>query len=139
LLLLAHLPIPDVPAYARTCHTTVSLVHDDSLWEKQWRALGIDQYALQDVLNMLEARSKASTAESDRDIADEEFGDFMSVSGPPSQMGNFVGGGGAALSSLFMLALSLSLPHPSTTNATFKSKYIHAHSLLKGLLPILAT
>lgn len=42
LLVLAHLPIPDIPAYSRCCRATAGFVRDERSWERRWRALGID-------------------------------------------------------------------------------------------------
>lgn len=42
LLIIAHLPVPDLPRVAQTSRAFGRLVSSDLAWEKRWNALGIE-------------------------------------------------------------------------------------------------
>lgn len=141
LLILAHLPVPDFPAYSRCCRSTAALAQDEKLWESRWKALGVDVHKLDVVLDDLEAKSRgqaaASRAAAPPTIAvDDDFGDFATadvLGQPPSQgeMGDFVG----AFSNVALATQLPSMP----TKKTFRSMFIRAHTLLKPLTKVLSS
>jgi recyclin-1 len=124
LLVLSFLPIPDFPSYARTSRQIAVLTRDEKIWERRWKALGVDPGS---VLDELEAKVKVQNAANRAnapptlavDIVDDDFGDFASVN---TFNGDFVNG---------FNAISLSATRPIST---FRSKYTRAHNLLKPLL-----
>lgn len=132
LLVLSHLPIPDLPAYVRCSHSTAALAQIDSVWESRWKALAIDTHGLAKVLDDLESRFQDQTAASRASVpptipVDDEFGDFASgadvLIAPPEEMGDFVG----AFSNVSVTSPRL------PPKDTFRSKYIRAHALLRQL------
>lgn len=128
LLVLSYLPIPDFPAYARCSRATSKLVRDDKIWEARWRALGLEKDpSLKKAIVILERKSRDQVAAAPPIIpVDDEFGDFATAdafsTSAPEEMGDFVGAFGVV---------------PTALNETNKTKYVHVHSLLKPLLPIL--
>jgi recyclin-1 len=148
LLVLKYIPVPDVPAYARTNRALARLASSEELWEHHYALLGIDRYGFGPVLDELESRTHKEVPEQQPptltvDVADDDFGDFASgsndifglgIGGFPTQsvlststaeMGNFVGG------STVMQATNVL----STTS--FRALYIRAHKLLRNLAPAL--
>lgn len=127
LLVLSYLPVPDFPAYARCSRATSKLVRDDKLWEARWKALGLEKDpSLKKAIDILERKSRDQVAAEPPIIpVDDEFGDFATAdafsSPAPEEMGDFVGAFGV----------------PAALKETNKTKYVHVHSLLKPLLPIL--
>ena len=63
LLVLAHLPIPDLPAYAASSRALAALVRDgdSSLWKAKWNALAIEKNQLSNVLDELERKTNEKT------------------------------------------------------------------------------
>lgn len=131
LLVFAHIPIPDIPAYARCSRATVQVSRNEKIWKSKWDALGVDTLGLSSVLDELETRSRNQVAAAPPTIPveslDDDFGDFASVSNahPPrtDELADFVGA---------FNGLSLSMPRaPTTSRPTFRSMYQRAHSLLK--------
>ncbi|KAF7430450.1 F-box protein: endocytic membrane traffic, recycling ReCYcling 1 [Pleurotus ostreatus] len=142
LLILAHLAVPDFPAYSRCSHATAALAQDEKIWQARWAALAVDKYALSDVLDELEANSKGKTgaiksAAPPTLEVDDEFGEFASVdivNNPPiEEMGDFVGGG-------FDDIARMVLPTPQLvpTRVTPRTMYMRAHRLLKPLTTALS-
>ncbi|KAG9218157.1 hypothetical protein CCMSSC00406_0008096 [Pleurotus cornucopiae] len=142
LLILAHLAVPDFPAYSRCSHATAALAQDEKIWQARWTALAVDKYALSDVLDELEANSKGKTgaiksAAPPTLEVDDEFGEFASVdivNNPPiEEMGDFVGGG-------FDDIARMVLPTPQLvpTRITPRTMYMRAHRLLKPLTTALS-
>ncbi|KDQ54036.1 hypothetical protein JAAARDRAFT_160970 [Jaapia argillacea MUCL 33604] len=140
ILVLTHLPIPDIPAYSLCSRATAELSKDERVWKDRWIRLGVEKHDLSGALNELESRSKGLYASSRAsapptlpvDSFDDEFGDFASVDTiAPSQdeMGDFVGG--------FGQPVSLSTSNSSKPN--YRSMYIRAHSLLKPLTHALSS
>lgn len=141
LIILTHLPVCDIPAYARCSHGTSALAYDDSIWQKRWNSLSIDTYGLSATLDDIETHQKGQIAAS-RAAApptipvDDDFGDFATVDvlqPRPDELGDFVGAFDA-------LAASAKPPRPATTRFSlstkdsFRNKFIRAHNLLKPLL-----
>ncbi|KAF9440703.1 hypothetical protein P691DRAFT_715495, partial [Macrolepiota fuliginosa MF-IS2] len=136
LIILAHLPVHDIPAYARCSHATSALAYDESLWQKRWTALAVEKHGLSGPLDDVEAHQKGQVAAS-RAAApptipvDDDFGDFASVDilqPPPEELGDFVGAFDA-------LAAPSRVPVTSVqTKDTFRNKFIRVHNLLKPLL-----
>ncbi|KXN81993.1 F-box protein pof6 [Leucoagaricus sp. SymC.cos] len=139
LLILSHLPVHDIPAYACCSHGTSALAFDDSIWQKRWNALFTEKHGFSATLDDIEAHQKGQVAAS-RAAApptipvDDDFGDFASVDvvhPPADELGDFVGAFDA-------LAATAKPKPPSTfalsTKDTFRNKFIRAHNLLKPLL-----
>ncbi|KAJ7134384.1 exocyst complex component Sec10-domain-containing protein [Mycena epipterygia] len=142
LLILAYLPIPDFPAYARCAHATAGLTRSEGVWEARWKALGIETHSLASVLDDLENRSRGQAAAS-RAAApptipvDDEFGDFASVDvlGVPElgEMGDFVG-------EFTVSPMTPRFPIPALpSKPTYRSMFMRAHCLLKPLTDALAS
>lgn len=143
LTILSYLAIPDVPAFSRTSRRLAELSRDERVWEAKWRAFGIENRGspeLGKALDELEMRAKgkavagrapapvtAGLAES----ADDDFGDFASGSGSASQdvFGAFQG----------MSLSSHQAVLATSSDATYRQKFIRAHTILKTLLPSLAS
>ncbi|TFK34682.1 f-box protein pof6 [Crucibulum laeve] len=141
LLVLSHLPIPDFPAYSRCSHSTAALAQDETVWEKRWKALGVDKHVLAPVLDDLEHRSQdraaASRAAAPPTISvDDEFGDFGDadvLSPPPEEMGDFVGA---------FAGVSMSPRTPAFgahQKETYRAKFVRAHNLLRPLTKALGS
>jgi recyclin-1 len=146
LLILQFIPVPDVPAYARTNRALARLATSEPLWEHHYTLLGIDRYEFGPVLDELESRARMEAPEQPPtltvDVADDDFGDFTSgtgtfgssFSGFPSQSGvstslsevdNFVGS-------------ETVMQGTNAIGATsFRSLYMRAHRLLRKLAPAL--
>lgn len=143
LLILSHLPVPDVPSYSRCCRETAAFARDEVLWDKRWKALGVDaDFAFKKVLDSLERKSNERTVNS-RAAAppvipvDDEFGDFTTADifqPPPDEMGDFVG----AFQNVHNE--SLVAPHsPLPPKDSSRTKYMRAHTLLKPLIRLLSS
>lgn len=139
ILILTHLAVSDIPAYARGSKAFANLAKDDRVWEARWKRFTAHNPSLSSVLDDLEGRSKAQNGLLKEQApptltidADDDFGDFTSVNAPRDEMGAFVGTFPPALQS----------PIPSTTfvptKPNFRTQYMRAHSLLKALLPALS-
>ncbi|ESK87227.1 f-box protein pof6 [Moniliophthora roreri MCA 2997] len=143
LLILNHLPIPDFPNYSLASRAAAVLTRNDKIWEKRWKALGVEKYGLQTVLDDLDAHKKgqvaASRAAAPPTIAvDDDFGDFASgdlMAGDEDEMGDFVGGFDSAL------AAATSKPAPTAPTVpvenNYRNQFIRAHNLLKPLTKFL--
>jgi recyclin-1 len=145
LAILQYIPVPDVPAYARTNRALARLAASEELWEYHYALLGIDRYGFGPVLDGLENRAQKQVSEQPPtltvDVADDDFGDFASgsdtfglgfggstqsgFSTSQTEVGNFVGG-------------STVMQGTNVLGATpFRSLYIRAHKLLRSLAPAL--
>jgi recyclin-1 len=127
LLVLNHLPIPDIPAYARASRATASLSRDEKIWERRWNDLAITRHALDDTLDDLESKQKpkASTCSPPTIPVDDDFGDFTSAPRTPS------------VPSLSAAFTSFAFTDASPGKQTFRTRYIRAHSILyKCLAPL---
>lgn len=136
LLILTHLPIPDLPSYSRCSRATAALSRDEKAWETRWKSIGVERHGLASVLDDFEAKSRGQAAASRAaapptipvEYIDDDFGDFASaniLAPPPDEMGDFVGAFSAAsLTSRVPVVAAIS-------DATFRSKYVRAHTLLK--------
>jgi recyclin-1 len=125
-LVLAHLPIPDVARYARASRATCRVARDERVWERRWLGLAAQSLGLAAILDELEAGTKHTGAHGPATLAvsslDDDFGDFASA--PP------------------LLDLSSSAPlssvdtyEPGKPTPTFRAKYVRAHTLIRPLLP----
>jgi recyclin-1 len=144
LAILQYIPVPDVPAYARTNRALARLAASEELWEHHYTLLGIDRYGFGPVVDELENRAQKQVSEQPPtltvDVAEDDFGDFASGSdtfglfGGSTQngfstssveVGNFIGG-------------STVMQGTNVLGATsFRSRYIRAHKLLRSLAPAL--
>jgi len=124
LLVLNHLPIPDIPAYARASKATADLSRDEKVWQRRWNDLCVTRHALDDTLDELESKQKAKTRTRSPptipvDSFDDEFGEFTSAPGIPS-----------------IPSLSAAFPFTGALpgKQTFRVRYMRAHSILKMCL-----
>lgn len=135
LLILSHLPIPDIPAYSRSCRTLSKLAKDEKLWKVKLDCLSLDQHGLASVLDDLEAKAKgvagASRASAPPtihvDVIDDDFGDFAAPqvnAMPADEMGEFVG-------SFSNTSISAAPFIQAESRPTSKSLYARAHGLLR--------
>jgi recyclin-1 len=146
LVILQHIPVPDVPAYARTNRALARLAASEALWKHHYILLGVDRYGFGPVLDELESRTREEITEQPPtltvDVADDDFGDFTSgtdtfgfgFGGFPSQsgfstsspeVGNFTGSG-TVMQDTNVLG-----------ETSFRALYIRAHKLLRNLAPAL--
>ncbi|KAG2033348.1 exocyst complex component Sec10-like protein [Suillus americanus] len=127
LLILNHLPIPDIPAYARVSRATAGLSRDEKVWERRWNDLAITRHALDDTLDDIESKQKpkASTYSPPTIPVDDDFGDFTSAPRTPS------------VPSLSAAFTSFAFTDASPGKQTFRTRYTRAHSILnKCLAPL---
>ncbi|KAG1855634.1 exocyst complex component Sec10-like protein [Suillus subalutaceus] len=127
LLILNHLPIPDIPAYARASRATAGLSRDEKVWERRWNDLAITRHALDDTLDDIESKQKpkASTYSPPTIPVDDDFGDFTSAPRTPS------------VPSLSAAFTSFAFTDASPGKQTFRTRYTRAHSILnKCLAPL---
>lgn len=146
LVVLQYIPVPDVPAYARTNRALARLAVSEELWKHHYSLLGIDRYGFGPVLDELENRARKEVAEQPPtltvDVADDDFGDFASgsdtfglgfgglqtqsgFSTSSAEVGDFIGG-------------SMAMQGTNVLGATsFRALYIRAHKLLRNLAPAL--
>jgi len=146
LLILSYLPIPDISSYSRCCRATAVFANDDTIWNKRWKALGIEKDpAFKRVLDILDRKSNEKIVESRAAgppiiPVDDEFGDFTAadVFAPPEEMGDFVGAfhNTQHIPTTPSKFGSYSFPTP---NDTSRIKYIRAHTLLKPLTRLLSS
>ncbi|CCM05375.1 uncharacterized protein FIBRA_07591 [Fibroporia radiculosa] len=142
ILILTHLAICDLPAYALTCRALATLVNDARVWEARWNAFRIEEHNLEDVLSSIEEKMKAQNAALQGqapptlavDIVDDDFGEFADVGAQPGELGDFVGvfEGTSITSPRSPVYTAVSL------NASHRTPYIRAHRLLKSFVPALS-
>ena len=146
LVILQHIPVPDVPAYARTNRALARLAASEALWKHHYILLGVDRYGFGPVLDELENRTREEITEQPPtltvDVADDDFGDFTSgtdtfgfgfggfpsqsgFSTSPPEVGNFTGSG-TVMQDTNVLG-----------ETSFRALYIRAHKLLRNLAPAL--
>ncbi|KAH8987590.1 exocyst complex component Sec10-like protein [Lactarius akahatsu] len=146
LLILQYIPVPDVPAYARTNRALARLASSEPLWEHHYNLLGIDRHGFGPVLDEFESRARKEAPEQPPtltvDVAEDDFGDFTSgtdafgfgLGGFPTQsgistslaeVGNFIG--------------SETVMHGTNVlgATSFRALYMRAHRLLRNLAPAL--
>jgi recyclin-1 len=118
LLLIANLPIPDIPAYARCAKATAAFVRNDSAWEKRWKALSVhNDLAFRKVLDGLEQKANEqatkSRAAAPATIAvDDDFvGAFNNIN----------------------TSLASSAAPVAPSKDSYKAKFIRAYNLLRPL------
>ena len=97
ILILTHLAVSDIPAYARGSKAFSNLAKDDRVWEARWKRFTAHNPSLSSVLDDLESQSKAQNGLLKEQApptltvdADDDFGDFASVNAPKDEMGAFV-------------------------------------------------
>ncbi|KAI9438306.1 exocyst complex component Sec10-like protein [Lactarius indigo] len=144
LLILQYIPVPDVPAYARTNRALARLAASEPLWEHHYNLLSIDRYGFGPVLDELESRARKEAPEQPPtltvDVAEDDFGDFTSgtdafgfgFGGFPTQSGTSLAEVGNFIGSETVMQGTNAL---GTT--PFRALYIRAHRLLRNLSPAL--
>ncbi|RDX42287.1 hypothetical protein OH76DRAFT_135417 [Lentinus brumalis] len=142
ILVLTHLAVPDISAYARCSRALANLAKDERVWEARWKAFGVEKHKLADVLDALDDKQKVQNG-LDKTHApptlapeslDDDFGDFASINAPTAEeMGDFVG----TFSTPRMPSAAFT-QGPSSTK-TYRAQYIRAHTLLKPLVPALSS
>jgi recyclin-1 len=131
ILILAFLPIPSLPSYARASRALYRLSQDERLWERKWNALGVAKHDLSSILDDLEGKNLlGSTSKGPPMLTvddEDDFGDFASaplavrLSTPlPTEAGNFVNFSGLTNMTL----------NSAPTKPSFRSLYIRAHTAL---------
>lgn len=140
ILILTYVAIPDLPTLSRVSRALSNLCKDERVWEARWVRFASGNQHLALVLDDLESKTKTQNAVRKSSLpptlaldgADDDFGDFTSVNAPPDEMGDFVGAFSSAV---------ITHPPPSSIapKATFRSRYIRAHTLLKTILPALSS
>jgi recyclin-1 len=141
LQIIADLPLPDVPAYARCSRTTAAFVRNDSVWERRWKSLLVDNDAtfkkvLDDLERKASERASISRAAGPPVISvDDDFGDFADANIvaqlPAEEMGDFVG----AFSNVNISVASSKLP----AKDSYKAKFVRAYNLLRPLTRLLSS
>ena len=135
-LIVCHLSVPDIPAYAICSRATRLCAAHDSIWEKRWKALGIDNHpVLHNILEHLQRKTNEISAAAP---PEDDFGDFTTAElyspSSPDVMRDFSG----AFQNMHLTALpTLSSYSQHAANESYKTKYIRVHNLLKPLTRIL--
>ncbi|KAI0342549.1 hypothetical protein BDW22DRAFT_1407606 [Trametopsis cervina] len=141
ILILSYVAVADIPAYALTSRALSRLSKDERVWESRWKAFGVDRPQFNSILDELESASKTQNAIRQGqappmlavESADDDFGDFSTVSPPTDTMGDFVTGfAGASIQSPQLHSWS-----PKQTE--YRAKYIRAHNLLKSFARALSS
>ncbi|PPQ73408.1 hypothetical protein CVT24_008502 [Panaeolus cyanescens] len=150
LLVLANLPVPDIPAYARSSRALSGFTRDDSVWKERWLSLNIHKEpALKKLIDELDKKSSQQLAAS-RAAAppminvEDEFGDFASAESANDAFGDFVNGtgnGNGLMNNGFgpTPRLQVDFPFNTVMKESFKAKYMKAHALLKPLTSFLSS
>lgn len=149
LLVLANLPLPDIPAYARSSRALSGFTRDDSIWKDRWLALRLDRVPeLKKLLDELDQKSSKEMAAS-RAAAppminvEDEFGDFTSAENVNDGFGDFVNGGGMRNGNANGFGptprLQVDFPFNTVMKESYKAKYMKAHALLKPLTALLSS
>jgi recyclin-1 len=145
LLIFDFLPVPDYPAYFRTCRAVSRFASSEEIWGPRYQRLRMEESGLASALDGLEARVKG-LKENAQALApptlavDDEFGDFTTANSglvpsgsldlfapaAPDELGDFVGGSS--------LSPGAPVQPPIVTS---RSQYIRVHNLLKPLTPAL--
>jgi recyclin-1 len=144
LLILLYIPVPDVPAYARTNRALARLSASEALWGHHYNLLGIDRYGFGPVLDELESRARKEVPEQPPtltvDVADDDFGDFTSGTDTLGfSFGGFPTQSGTSLSEVGNFVGSETVMQGTNVLATtsFRALYMRAHRLLRKLAPAL--
>jgi recyclin-1 len=134
IIIVYHLPIPDIATYSICSRATRICAAHNSVWEKRWKALGIDNDPI--LCSILEhLQRKTNDLKPAAAFPEDDFGDFTTAElySPSSSnvMGDFLG----AFHNLQVSAQPAPSSYPA--NESYKNKYIHVHNLLKALTRIL--
>ena len=129
IIIVSYLPIPDIAIYSKCSRATRLCTFHDSVWEKRWKALGIDN----DLVLILEhLQRKTNELKPPSAFPEDDFGDFTTAElyspSSPDVMRDF--------SRAFQnLSAQPTLSHAA--NESYRNKYIRVHNLLKPLTRIL--
>lgn len=136
LLVLTHLPIPDIPAYSRSSFALARLTADEKLWERKWASLGVEANGLDVILDELDSQSKLQVGAARSTSlpvldADDEFGDFASApisftTSGTEDLADFVISSSPTTASNIIFSVSASA-------GVFKTRFMRAHALLAPL------
>ena len=147
LIIVYHLPIPDIATYSKCSRSTRLCAAHESVWERRWKALGIgnNDSVVNSILERLQRKtnekkpaSAAAAAAAVLPVVDD-FGEFTTAElyspSSPDVMHDF---------SRAFSNMQLPVEPPTTTsssspstNESYKNKYIRVHNLLKSLTRIL--
>lgn len=130
-VIVCHLPIPDIATYSICSRATRLCAAHESVWQKRWKALGIDNDTiLQNILQHLQRKTFEKPAVL---LPDDDFGDFTTAElySPSSQsvIRDFSG-------AFQNMHLTPAQPSSSYSNESYRTKYIRIHNLLKPLTRI---
>lgn len=142
--IIADLLVPDVPSYARCSRATAALVRNDSVWERRWKALLVDnddifKKVLDDLERKANKKTNISRATGPPVISvDDEFGDFADTNVvpqlPTEEMGEFVG----AFTNVNIFVASPRLPITPAKDS-YRAKFARAYNLLRPLTCLLSS
>ena len=134
IVIVYHLPIPDIATYSICSRATRLCAAHDTVWEKRWKALAIDNDPV--IHNILEHLQRKTIEKPAAAPPSDDFGDFTTAElfspSSPDVMHDFSG----AFQNLHLSAQPTSSSY-SHTNDSYKNKYIRVHNLLKSLTRIL--
>ena len=137
IIIVYHLPIPDIATYSICSRATRLCAAHDSVWEKRWKVLGVDNDSV--LLNILEHLQR-KTNEKPAAVAAvsvDDFGDFTTAElyspSSPDVVHDFQG----AFQNMQLSAQPTPSTYISHANESYKNKYIRVHNLLKTLTRIL--
>ena len=132
--IIHYLPIPDIATYSICCRATHLCAAHESIWEKRWKALGIDNDPV--LRNILEHLQRKTNEKPAAVLPEDDFGDFTTAElyspSSPDVMRDFSG----AFQNMQLSAPSYS-QHATNENESYKKKYIRLHNLLKPFTRIL--
>ncbi|EGN91831.1 hypothetical protein SERLA73DRAFT_127958 [Serpula lacrymans var. lacrymans S7.3] len=132
-LVLSHLPIPDIPSYSRCSRATAKLAREDRIWDLRWAALQVDTLGLSATLDEIEAKlqPKSNASRSPPTIPvhslDDDFGDFTTANSSVS------------LSYPDFPGFTTSPPQPMPSKHSSRARYMRAHNILKQCLTPLSS
>ena len=133
IIIVYHLPIPDLATYSICSRATRLCAAHDSVWERRWKALCIDNDpVLHNILEHLQRMTnelKPAAA-----LPEDDFGDFTTAELYSPSSSDFIRDFSGAFQNI---QLSTQSSSSYTANESYKNKYIRVHNLLKPLTRIL--
>ena len=133
LLVLQNLPIFEIPSYARVSRALGALTNDERIWERRWRALGLEKRGLEPILDRVEDHNKtqAAPAKGPPTLSvleeDDDFGDFATGVQDTGDLADFTMPAGSSSNANNIVLFAV----PGA--GVYRNKYTRAHALLKSL------